>query len=255
MVHCPDCDAASHELPTYAAVRQYVTDHLSTAQHGSSNKLAKAVAAGAYSIPEAVIIPRNNAAADRIAWQMCARAAATAAVHILSTTLQAAGLPVRPRFWGTNTKPVATATDLGPVCTATAGANAASTELNQQQQAQQLQPQDQAPQQQQQQQQEQSLLPWRTWAATRLSHNEELVRVANWARPSLHRLDRSADPDRPAASIMDVLFSAPYPGMLTPCQYSSSNRKRSAHVEQGRYLMCCPQHPTQVLVGIKMLRK
>lgn len=51
------------KLPTYAAVRQYIADHLSTAQHDTSSKLAQAVAAGAYDTPEAPVTDLSNMSA------------------------------------------------------------------------------------------------------------------------------------------------------------------------------------------------
>jgi hypothetical protein len=90
---------------------------------------------------------------------------------------------------------------------------------------QQQQQQSQAPQQQedqqglqtpgsqQQQQQSLALLPLREWALVRLTTNDELLRNANWARPSSERLNRAADDGRPAASLLDLIFAPPYVGV------------------------------------------
>jgi hypothetical protein len=71
----------------------------------------------------------------------------------------------------------------------------------------------QTPDSQQQQQQSLALLPLREWALVRLTTNDELLRNANWARPSSERLNRAADDGRPAASLLDLIFAPPYVGV------------------------------------------
>lgn len=117
---------------------------------------------------------------DDAVWQLLSRAAALTAVHITAITRAPAGVREYPKLW----KPEATT----------------------------------QPQQQQQPHaayDPQHLLQWRNWATVRLSGNAVLQRHANWARPSLERLDRTADPSRPAASLLDVIMAPPYIGTDT----------------------------------------
>jgi len=184
ILQCPDCSHQSPELTDLTQLLQHVEEHLSTAPPNSHSKLSRARAAGRYSTPDTGSEgPNALRPIDDAVWQLLSRAAALTAVHITAITRAPAGVREYPRLW----KPEAT-----------------------------TQPQLLLPSQQQQQPHAaynpQHLLQWRNWATVRLSGNAVLQRHANWARPSLERLDRTADPSRPAASLLDVIMAPPYIG-------------------------------------------
>jgi hypothetical protein len=206
---------------------QHVQQHLSTAQHGSHPRLHKAWAAGAFASStspgtktvlngsehaaagagadtDAGLGPSNEeqqqqqqqqqqgiSATDNAVWQLLARLAALVAVHIVTTTRAAAGVPLYARHW----KPAKAAAAAAAAAGAEGAASSAGAE------------------QQQQQQQSQALLPWRQWAVSRLSSGCVLQQHANWARPSSERLNAAAACDRPPASLLDLVLAPPYVGV------------------------------------------
>jgi hypothetical protein len=46
-----------------------------------------------------------------------------------------------------------------------------------------------------------------------LTGNDQILHAANWVRPSLHRVDRAAEPDRPPAGLLDLICAPPYVGV------------------------------------------
>jgi len=189
ILHCPDCDHVSPELLSYGAVQQHAQQHLSTARHSTDSRLACALAAGVYSLPE---VPLNwpvepLSTMDDVIQQLLVRVAIATAVFITVNTRKAARVPTHPHVWAPKKKAAAAA------AAAAAGSSAVQAATAE---PQLLQP-----------------LLLRGWATALLDTNKQALEDANWARPSLERLDRAADPDRPPASLLDLILAPPFVGV------------------------------------------